>query len=91
MTSRASSDLLNGLHALLAEEFEKRIRDGEPTLTKEGETVTLPCPASVLTAARQFLKDNHIESLPGSGGPLDKLAKVMSGLVEDDEDNAYTQ
>lgn len=72
--SKATDDAMDKLHGDLAEELstaiKKRTEDGMPI-------------AALLSVARQFLKDNHIECGPGvASKPLGELA----GLPEFDED-----
>jgi len=60
----AIEDTLQILHKELAEEFLSRVRSGEAT------------PAD-LNSARQFLRDNGIDSVALRGSPLQKLAMVL--------------
>ena len=55
---------LRDLHGLLATELSKRIRSGEAA-------------PSDLNVARQYLKDNGIESLPVDDSPLKKLLETL--------------
>jgi hypothetical protein len=61
---KATQDALETLHAQLAKKLQEKIESGE-------------CTAADLAVARQFLKDNGIESLPTSGNPLGKLAAQL--------------
>lgn len=61
--NRATEEALAGLHATLARKLQERIESGE-------------CTASDLNVARQFLKDNGIEAVPGDG-PLDPLEEAL--------------
>ena len=55
---------LRDLHGLLADELANRIRSGEAA-------------PSDLNVARQFLKDNGIESLPVDDSPLKSLLETL--------------
>lgn len=69
------SKILDSLHTGLAEELLDRIRSGEAT-------------ASDLNVARQFLKDNGIDSIPKKGSPLDNLASSLPFTEAEDEEAA---
>ena len=67
--SKADDKELGSLHGALAHTLAAAIRDGEPAFTKDGDPVIVdgkhvhkPVGASFLSVARQFLKDNRIES-----------------------------
>jgi len=62
--SRATRNDLNELHLILAQQLKARIQSGEAT-------------ASDLNCARQFLKDNGIEALPGENDDLSKLTEAV--------------
>lgn len=57
-------DLLATLHAELAQKLLDKVRSGEVT-------------AADLSVARQFLKDNHIDSAPKDSDPLRNLASEL--------------
>ena len=59
-----SNKKLKELHAVLAEKLLNKVRDPEAK-------------ASDLNVARQFLKDNGIESLPVDNSPLRDLMKEL--------------
>ncbi len=67
--SKATEDSLDSLHGQLARELTDRIKNGEKKIelidcdgmVQEHE-VRVPAGANVLSVARQFLKDNHIEA-----------------------------
>lgn len=61
---KASQDALEALHGQLATTLKNKIASDD-------------CTAADLAVARQFLKDNGIESLPTSGNPLGKLAEQL--------------
>jgi hypothetical protein len=67
MSTPASKDALNELHALLAKQMADRIRAGGWT-------------AADWNAARQFLKDNDIQALATPGSPLEGLKSVVDRL-----------
>ena len=67
-------ELLQQLHGELAKEFLRRIREGEAK------------PAD-LSAARQFLKDNGVESVPSEGTDLSELAGEVPTFEDEDEPN----
>lgn len=57
---KASKEVLEALHGVLAKELARRIEDGSAT-------------AADLSVARQMLKDNNIDSTPAAGSPLANL------------------
>lgn len=61
---KATDDALRDLHGLLAKEFAARIKSGE-------------APAAILKEAREFLKDNKIESLATPGSALQSIADSL--------------
>ena len=62
--------LLSQLHNQLAEQLLSRIEGGEAT-------------SADLSVARQFLKDNGVDTVPSAGSPTGKLAAVLP-FDEDD-------
>lgn len=80
--AKATSDQLDALHAALAADLAKRLKEGEKIITKnaDGEAVehTVPVSAATLGQIRQFLKDNHIEvdAVAGRG----RFAGILEGL-----------
>ena len=88
--SRASEQNLADLHGELAKELTTRIKEGEKKIelvdcegTVKEHEIMLPVGANVLSVARQFLKDNHIEAA-GESKPLDNL---VNSLPFDEEEN----
>lgn len=82
--SRASDDLLDSLHGLVAEtllEEIKKYRQGE-VVDKEGNPQ--PVPASLLAQAGKFLKDNGVDRAVRPGDPEDLLAKELSEFEKED-------
>ena len=59
-----SNKKLKELHAVLAEKLLEKVQDPD-------------CTAGFLNVARQFLKDNGIDSLPVDNSPLHKLMKEL--------------
>ena len=92
MTKKAAMDLMDQLHALTAESLSKLIAEGLPVINKEtGEVVGYePAPASYISAAIKFLKDNDVTADPGSDrfDPLTDALKDLPSL-DDGEDNTY--
>lgn len=87
--SKADDKALGSLHGGLAGVLADAIREGELVLDKEGQPIPhkgdylrKPAPASVLSVARQFLKDNHIESTGGNKdmGALDQALEDMKNM-----------
>lgn len=84
--SKASDKELGELHGSLALTLAEAIKNGEYMTNKEGDLVIgpdgqplkKPPSASILSVARQYLKDNHIES---TGGNKDMSA--LDAAVED--------
>ena len=68
-------ELLKQLHSGLAEQLLAKVQSGEAT-------------ASDLNVARQFLKDNGIDSVPKKGSPLDNLASSLPFTQSEDEEAA---
>lgn len=68
------NDLAAKLHEGLARELLDRVLSGEATTTD-------------LNVARQFLKDNGIDSIAEKGSPLGDLGKVLPF----DDDDAIAQ
>lgn len=81
----ASEDALGDLHSALAKVLTDAVKNGVTVLDKDGNEVSVTCPAAVLNAARQFLKDNGIECQPQEHNPLGELARSMPKF--DDQGN----
>lgn len=79
---KADSNALEALHELLAQTLSKAIKDGQTVVTKDGEAVRQDAPASLLSVARQFLKDNEITAGLGNKdvSELEKAIKDMNSL-----------
>ena len=61
---KATEDSFNQLHALVTEEFLKRVQSGEASTAD-------------LKAACDWLSKNDISGVAYEGNPLDKLATIM--------------
>lgn len=72
---KASTEELEKLHAALAEALADRIKD-------KG------CTAADMAVARQFLKDNGIDSIATSSNPVGELAKVVPFPSNDQEEES---
>lgn len=77
--NKADEKVLGGLHGKLAEVLKDAISQ-DYGVDEEGRK--LPPPAAILNVARQFLKDNKIESVAVAGSPLHDLADLP--IFEDD-------
>ncbi len=62
--SKATEDALNALHGDLARTLAEKIRSGEAT-------------AADMAVARQFLKDNNVQSLPTPKNAMGELAASL--------------
>lgn len=76
--AKASNDSLGNLHDLLATTLAQAIKDGIVVGIDEktGEVVKAPAGAAILNVARQFLKDNNIDSAPEATNPLGLLKEA---------------
>lgn len=71
--SKATEKALSDLHAKLADTLKEAIEANY----YDNEGNKLPsAPAAILNVARQFLKDNGIDSTPRAGTPLGNLANL---------------
>ena len=77
--NKADERALGSLHGKLAEVLSEALSQ-EYVDPETG--AKLPPPAAILNVARQFLKDNKIESLAVEGSPLHDLADLP---IFDDE------
>lgn len=91
---KADDKELGSLHGALAQTLAAAIREGEPAFTKDGEPITLdgkqvykPVGASLLSVARQFLKDNRIEAGLGNKdtSALEQAMNDMQNMPYDGE------
>jgi hypothetical protein len=82
VSQAASKEAMQKLHALLAEEFTKILREGVRAKDEEGNLVILtPTPAQ-LNVVRQFLKDNDIQAAMTSKA----MKSIVDSLPFDDSD-----
>jgi len=72
--SKATSDILESLHGVLAEDLIERIKSGEAK-------------ASDLNVARQFLKDNGIEQIPTRDNETGRLVQQLPFDAEEEGAN----
>jgi|TARA_Y100001956_G_C4128266_1_gene191676 hypothetical protein len=68
-------DKLESLHTLLTEEFISRIQSGEAE-------------PSLLSAARQFLKDNSVDAVVTDESPLNRLSGIVLPFEDGDKEVA---
>jgi len=66
MSKKASNDLLEELHAMLAADFIKRLKSGEAT-------------AAELSVIVKFLKDNNIQAIAGEAD-MSELQRTLADL-----------
>ena len=75
--AKASNESLGELHDLLATTLAKAIKEGTPVFNAEGKQVGKALAgAAILNVARQFLKDNNIDSAPEATNPLGLLKEA---------------
>lgn len=85
MSKKATTDLMDMLHALTAEKLADIIQNGVPVYDREGnETGTIPAPASYIAAAIKFLKDNDITADPSSKR-FDPVKDALDGIPDLDD------
>jgi hypothetical protein len=77
--NKADEKALGSLHGKLAEVLKDAI---EQDYIDPDTGMKIPPPAAILNVARQFLKDNKIESIAAEGSPLAGLADLP--VFEDD-------
>lgn len=70
---KAAQEQLENLHGALAQALADKIKSGE-------------CTAAELAVARQFLKDNGIDSIPTQGNPLGNLKNILPFPVDEPEE-----
>lgn len=83
MTSKATTDMMDMLHRLTAQQLADIIQNGIPIYSKEtGEEIARePAPASYIAAAIKFLKDNDITADPESGR-FDPVKDALHGVPD---------
>jgi hypothetical protein len=92
----ASPEQLAEIHAGLADEMAKILKEGIKALDKEGTLVTLTPSAAYLAAIAKFLKDNGVDAHLGKAGRASaassfetiktKALPFLRRETEDDED-----
>ena len=70
---KASAEVMEMLHGILASALADKIKDGTAT-------------AADLSVARQFLKDNGIDGIANEANPLGPLAAQLPFQSEDDDE-----
>lgn len=83
---RAPEDALAALHGEMADALAAAIKEIRQTAKEGGE---LKGAAAILNVARQFLKDNGIESLPEADKGLQSLMDELPFQGEDDTPAYY--
>lgn len=79
MLNKADAVAMDSLHGQLAKVLTEALKG-----TTDAETgLVIPAPAALLSVARQFLKDNGIDSTAKAGSPIHELAN----LPQFDDDN----
>tara|TARA_R100001015_G_C4619710_1_gene176497 strand:+ start:1067 stop:1303 length:237 start_codon:yes stop_codon:yes gene_type:complete len=72
MDKEENREKLEDLHGLLTEEFIARIKSGEAE-------------PSLLSAARQFLKDNSVDAVVTEDSPLNRLTGLVLPFEDDQQ------
>lgn len=72
MDKEENREKLEALHGLLTEEFITRIKSGEAE-------------PSLLSAARQFLKDNSVDAVVTEDSPLNRLTGLVLPFEDDQQ------
>lgn len=83
--SRASSDLMDMLHGLVADGLKQELERAMCARDEDGNPV--PLNPQLLDKAMKFLKDNGIDA-PKSSPKVDALASQLAGLNIDLDDAA---
>lgn len=82
--SRATSDVLDMLHGLVAGSLVDEIKAAYALSTHEDPELRQPMNPQLLDKAMKFLKDNAITA-PANNKPLNDLASTLGDLDLDDE------
>ena len=90
----AAIPAMERLHAALADTLKEAMK-GEPVTVTDKETgevtvVGVKLNAAVLSVARQFLKDNGIESVATPGSPIDGLHAALPFAARGDDEEHGT-
>lgn len=83
--SRATNDLLDAIHGMLAGALKDELDRAMNARDEEGNAV--PINPQLLDKVMKFLKDNDVTA-PASNKPLNALADTLAGLDVDIEDEA---
>jgi len=83
--SRASADLMDLLHGLVADGLKQELERAMEAKDEEGNAV--PISPQLLDKAMKFLKDNGIDA-PKASPKVDALASQLAGLDLDLDDVA---
>lgn len=76
MSKKATEEALEALHKALAETLAVGVKDIKRAMA-DPEAGEIKGAAALLNVARQYLKDNGIESLPTAGSPTKSLLDEM--------------
>ena len=79
--SRASSDLLDLIHGLVASSLKDELERAASAVDEQGNP--LPINPQLIDKALKFLKDNQITA-PASNKPLNNLAETLGNLDLDE-------
>lgn len=83
--SRASNDILDAIHGMLAGALKDELHRAMTAKDEDGNPV--PINPQLLDKVMKFLKDNDVTA-PASNKPLNALADTLSALDVDIEDEA---
>ena len=86
MSAKATKEMMERLHRVMAEEFVKVLEEGMTTTDKDsGEIVKLTPSPAMLNVIRQFLKDNGIEGVAADeDSPLKRAADLLAKEFPED-------
>lgn len=79
MSNKASTDMLEVLHAQVAAELADVIKNGIEVIDKDGVVHRVPAPAAYLAQAIKFLKDNNIQAVAGEAD-MTELQRTLANL-----------
>lgn len=83
--SRASSDLMDMLHGLVADGLKQELERAMTAVDEDGNPI--PMNPQLIDKAMKFLKDNGIDA-PKASPKVDALARKLSQLPDVDLDEA---
>lgn len=81
--SRATNDLLDAIHGMLAGALKDELNRAMTATDEDGNPV--PINPQLLDKVMKFLKDNDVTA-PASNRPLNDLSATLAGLEVDVED-----